>query len=75
MQHKVSWDIGDLVDQYENIMMNNPDTYEELTQSEQDQIWQDLSGYIKYAVDEHISEVLREIESVLMDKLEPKEEE
>jgi len=73
MQHKVSWDIQDLVEQYETIMTDNPDFYEELTQSEQNQIWRDLSGYIKYAVDEHISEVLGEIESVLIDNLKPKE--
>jgi hypothetical protein len=73
MQHKVSWDIQDLVEQYETIMTDNPDKYEELTQSEQDQIWEDLSGYIKYAVDEHIGEVLHEIEYVLIDNLKPKE--
>jgi len=74
MQHKVSWDIQDLVDQQQEIMMKNPDKYEELTQSEQDQIWEDLSGIISKSIDEHIGEVLHEIEYAIKDNLKPKEE-
>jgi len=73
MQHKVSWDIQDLVGIYETIMMKNPDKYEPLTENQQNQIWYDLSGVVNELMGEHITQVLEQIEQTLKHNLKRKD--
>lgn len=69
MRHKITWTVQDLVDKKQEIMMNNPDKYEELTEDQEDQIWHDMSGVINELMSEHIGKVLDQIENTLKHNL------